>query len=523
LNVSAFNPELVRNTRIQLRRGRMLATAVICLAISLSSAAFYLYSRTGRPSIDDARGLFQVILTLQIVALLIGGGIYCLQSVHREKDLNTFDYQRITRMSPLQLSVGKLLGAPALPYFAVVCLMPIAGWAAILAHVPVSVFLQIYVLLVLGSITYHALALLISLLLERGTSAGGILFFLAVVGMSSIDFSQDGSAFAVHELSPFYVFKLLSPMTQGITRGVSDVWGLPNQTDVFFGLQVPHSWVLVVLYATLTAWFLLASVRNIKRDPSVYEVYSPMQGFALVLYLNLLLLGFFQWIVPHVDYVRSADPSVVYRPILDYRSTPPNAAEGLFLSISLWFFVMLGLALLRNRDRVRRRIREYGAGAAGWWAAMWPAPYLVSGAVLAGLGIVGMIRLRLQPQPEWNPGLGLLEAGFFALWIIRDLLYLQWMNLRRARRPLVTGVLYLIVFYICASTLFVPLGWYGPKGAPHAAISVPFHAFQLDSVTWVSATSAWIAALILILLEALFFAWLQWRELQKLLTIVPQS
>jgi hypothetical protein len=512
LNVSAFNPELVRNTRIQLRPGRMLATAVICVAISLSTAAFYLYSQAdSRYSIEDARNLFQVILSLQVVTLLIGGGIYSLQSVHREKDLNTFDYQRITRVSPVELSIGKLLGAPALPYFAFLCLTPIACWGAIRAQVPLSILLQIYVLVILGSVTYHALALLISLFLERGTSAGGIIFFLLFVGMSSIDFSQDGSAFAAHELSPFYVFKILSPTPQGI------VWGLPNQMDIFFGEQVSHFWVLVVLYATLAAWFLLASVRNIKRDPSVYEVYSPAQGFAFVLYLNLLLLGFFRWMIPHFDYSGTNAPSISYQPI------PPNTAEGLFLSISLWFFVILGLALLRNRDRVRRRIREFGARAAGWWAAVWPSPYLFAVAVLAGLGIVGMIQLRLQPQPEWNPGMGLLEAGFFAFWIMRDLLYLQWMNLRRARRPLFTGVLYLIVFYICASTLFVPLGWYGPKGAPHAAIFVPFHAFQLNSDTWISATSTWIVALILILLEALLFAWLQWRELQKLLTAAPQS
>src|SRR5882762_3137595 len=462
----------------------MLATAVICVAVSLSCAAFYLSSRTViLAPIDNARNLFQLILTFQIVALLIGGGIYCLQAVYREKDLNTFDYQRITRMTPLELSVGKLLGAPALPYFAFLCLTPIAGWAAILAQIPVSVFLQIYVLVVLGSITYHALALLISLLLERGTSAGGILFFLVFVGMSSVDFSQGGSAFAAHELSPFYVFKLLSPMTQGMIRGVSDVWGLPNQTDSFFGVQVSHFWVLAVLYTTLTAWFLLALVRNIKRDPSVYESYSPMQGFGFVLYLNLLLLGFFRWIVAQLERNRDANPPFIWT----NKSIQPNTAEGLFLSISLWFFVIFGLALLRNRDRVRRRIREYRARAAGWWAAAWPAPYLLAGAVLAGLGIVGMIRLRLQPQPEWNPGLGLLEAGFFAFWIARDLLYLQWMNLRRARRPLVTGVLYLIVFYICASTLFVPLGWYSQKGAPHAAIFVPFHAFLLNSEIWISA------------------------------------
>jgi hypothetical protein len=514
VSVSAFNPELVRNTRIQLRRGRMLATATVCFAVSLSCAAFYLSSRTaGLPPIENARNLFQLILTFQIVALLIGGGIYCLQSVHREKDLNTFDYQRITRMTPFELAVGKLLGAPALPYFAVLCLMPIACWAAIRAQVPVSILLQIYVLVILGSITYHALALLISLLLERGTSAGGILFFLMFVGMSSIDFSQGESAFAAHELSPFFVFTILSPSTRGVTHGVSDVWGFPNQTDSFFGVQVSHFWVLIVLYATLTGWFLLASARNIKRDPSVYEVYSPVQGFALVLYLNLLLLGFFRWIIPHFEYSRTTGPSTSYQPL------SPATAEGLFLSISLWSFVILGVALLRNRDRVRRRIREYGVRAAGSRAAVWPAPYLFAGAVVAGFGIVGMIRLKLLPQPEWNPGLGLLQASFFATWIVRDLLYLQWMNLRRARRPLVTGVLYLIVFYICASTLFVPLGWYGPMGAPYATIFVPFHAFQLNSETWISATGAWVGALILLLLETLLFAWLQWWELQKLLTI----
>jgi len=420
-------------------------------------------------------------------------------------------------MSPLELSVGKLLGAPALPYFAFLCLMPIAGWAAIRAQVPVSILVQIYVLVILGSITYHALALLISLLLERGTSAGGIIFFLVIVWISSIDVSQAESAFATHEISPFYVYKLVAQSAIGATPSISNMWGLAYQADSFFGFQVSHSWVLLALYSTFIAWFLLALLRNIKRDPSVYEVYSPLQGFAFVVYLNLLLLGFLRWMIPHFNNDLFSSLHITYRPI------SPTTAEALFLSISLWFFVILGLALLRNRNRVRRRIREYGVRAAGWWAAVWPAPYLFAGAVLAGLGIVGMIRLRLQPQPEWNPGVGLLEAGFFAMWIMRDLLYLQWMNLRRARRPLVTGVLYLIVFYICASAFFVPLGWYGPKGAPHAAIFVPFHAFQLNSDTWISATGAWIVALILILLEAILFAWLQWRELQKLLTIAPQS
>jgi len=522
VNVSELNPELVRNARIQLRRGRMLAAAVICVAVSLSCAAYYLdKSPSGSFSaIEDGRNLFQLVLGLQIVALLIGGGLYCLQSVHREKDLNTFDYQRITRMTPLELTTGKLLGAPVMTYFIFLCLMPIACWAAILGQIPVSALLGIYVVAILGSVTYHALAVLISLLLERGASAGGVLFFLFMVGISSIDFSQGESVFAIHSISPFYAFKLVPSRIADAALRYQPWVDLGLKPDSFFGLQVPHFWVLVALYATLTAWFLLACARNIKRDPTAYEVYSPGQGFAFVLYLNILLLGFFRWVIPHIEYMQSADgrpsPAVQYRPIY------PSIAEEVFLGISLWFFVILGLVLLRNRDRVRRRIREFGAAAAGWGAALWPAPYLLAGAVLAGLGIVDMIRLRLDRRADWNPGVGLLEAGFFAMWIVRDLLYLQWMNLRRARRPLVTGILYLVVFYICARTFFYPLKWYGPSGAPYAAIFVPFQAFGLNAALFLSATNAWIFALILLPCEALFFVFLQRRELQKLLAASSQ-
>ena len=69
--------------------------------------------------------MFEFLLSTGIVILTIGGGIYCLQSIHREKDLNTFDYQRVTRLTPLELTLGKLFGAPSLLYFIALCLLPI--------------------------------------------------------------------------------------------------------------------------------------------------------------------------------------------------------------------------------------------------------------------------------------------------------------------------------------------------------------------------------------------------------------
>jgi hypothetical protein len=507
VNVSAFNPELVRNGRIHLRLGRVVVIAAICAVISITAAAYVLAGPLGaRTSPTDGRGLLSLILSLQVVALLIGGGIYCLLSVHREKELNTFDFQRITRLSPLELVVGKLFGAPIQMYFAFLCMMPVAIWAASLGNLSVSTFVMVYVLVVLGSIAYHAFALLLSLVMERGTSAGGIIFFLLVVGLTSIDYSEGSSPLGVHALSPFFAFRLFSP-APNYPAGTVD----PASTvDTFFGVQVSHSWVLLLLYGTLAAWFLLAAVRNIKRDPLAYELYSPAQGFAFCLYLNLLLLGFLRWSVPQFHYSKESGPYVTYGPIA------PHAAEQLFFAIALLFLALFGLTLLRNRDQARRRIRELGARAAGWWAALWPAPYLLLGAIVAGIAIVFMIQTKLRPHDAWSSGSGLLEAAFVSAWVTRDVLYIQWMNLRRVRRPIMMAVLYLVVFYTCTSAIFVPLGLYAEILAPYASIFLPIQALHITSADWANQRGAWTLGLALLCLQSVVFAWLQRRTLQDL-------
>jgi len=498
--IGAFTPELLRNGRIQLRHGRIVAVVVICAALSLSAVAYFFYSPSAAPSGMAALDLFRTMVILQIAVLLIGGGIYCLQSVHREKDLNTFDYQRITRLKPIELAVGKLLGAPALTYLIVLCLMPVTLVAAFVAQISIWTLVQVYLIILLGSITYHALALLLSLLAPRGGSAGAVLFFLIVVGMSSID--SGSSVFAMHQLSPFFAMEVFSSQ---LARNPFQM--LPPLRDLFLGQSVPHVLVLIVIYVTFSAFFVLAVTRNIKRDPSVYEIYAPWQGLAFVFYLIALVLGFFRWMIPFQIPPRFA---VQFRPIT------AGAAEVTFLGIALWLFAIFGFALLRNRERVRRRIRRHGVAASGWWAAIWPSPYLIAGAIATGVAILAMIRLNVEDYGSWNLTVGVLEVAFFALWLARDFGYLQWMNLQKGRRPLATGVLYLIIFYVCVSTCMVAFDLYKPVAAPYRAILMPSAAFGLDTDAWTSAGGLWMGALFLLVIESFLFVWLQRRELEKL-------
>jgi hypothetical protein len=181
---------------------------------------------------------------------------------------------------------------------------------------------------------------------------------------------------------------------------------------------------------------------------------------------------------------------------------------------------LLGLVLLRNREQVRRRIRTLGGSAASLWAAFWPAPYLLVGIIVVGIAILELIRSYRGLTPDqWSWGLAILNVAFIALWVARDLLYLQWMGLRRARRPLFAAVLYLIVFYICITVILgVAQTFAHPTVAAFGAALVPSGASYLDVAGWTAHSQLWICALALLGAQVVLFALLQWQKLRGFLT-----
>ena len=505
------NPELLRNARIQLRPGRTIAAAIICAAISLTIWYSFESRSAAQAVASDALEMFKFILQVQIFVLLIGGGIYELLTVHREKELNTFDYQRVTRLSSFELAVGKLFGAPILTYLIVLCLMPIAIFAAALGHAPLVLVIEAYVILLVGCIAFHVLALLISATLGRGVSAIAVLPYLVLVAATSINFftsegpdlSPFASTWTVHQLNPFAASAMFERDTP---RALS---------DLFFGVSVPHFAVLMVIYVTLIAWFFLAIVRNLKRDPTVYELYSPIQAFGFAIYLNLLLLGFFNWKAPLGQPIINS-----LGRIAGINTLPPHPVEEMLLFGSFWLFALLGIVLLRNRERVRQRIQVLGERAAGFWAALWPAPYVLAGMIIAGLGILELIRVyRDVSGADWDWGLALVSIAFFALWLARDLLYLQWMGLRRTRRPLASAIIYLIVFYTCTGIILgVAHVLFRPTAAPYSAALIPSGISSLSVADWAAHYQLWLVALAVLAAEALLFAFLQRQKLREFIT-----
>ena len=169
--------------------------------------------------------------------------------------------------------------------------------------------------------------------------------------------------------------------------------------------------------------------------------------------------------------------------------------------------------------------RFFGGSSADWLAAIWPAPYLVAGTLLSGGAMILMIRSKLQPglEVDWSFGLGTLQVAFAAAWLARDFIYLQWMNLLRTRRPLITGAVFLIVFYACLGIVLSTPHLFDRAESSTAAIFIPSVALGLEADTWSVQQARWIVTLLLVLGQTLLFAWLQRRELKHLAAMKPAA
>ncbi|MGB7174899.1 MAG: hypothetical protein WBD23_15220 [Candidatus Acidiferrales bacterium] len=502
------NPVIVRNARIQLRPRKLLIAGGICAAISVAMVYFILEgNRTGFNGVYDGQELLKMTLWIQAIVLVFGGGIACLHAVQREKDQNTFDSQRLTRLSPWELTLGKLFGPPLMAYFIFLCFLPAAIIGAAYARSNWTIVLAAYTILILGAIVFDALALVISLYLRRGTVTWAILAFLAIVYESS--FVSPG-AFLQLSLGPVGPFSV-------IELAARDSWSLASQLptvsdrtpfsfrDLFFGLPLHHALVLSILYLTLLTWFLTAAVRNIKRDPENYELYTTGPAMAFLCYLNFILLAFFRWDVPSFSFVNRS-PQLTVVPI------QPLAAQSLLLTANIALFFIFGFLLLRNRVRMRRRLHSAEAAPVGL-ESMWPVPYIFVGALVVGAAMIGVIDWKRDPSLEWSLAVAVYRVIFFFVWLSIDLLFLQWMNLRRGRHPLALGVLLLGVYYVCAVMIVTPLHW-GERAL--TAILLPTPLFVLNASLWSSQMAEWIIALAVEIAVAVVFILLRRRQLAEL-------
>ena len=401
----------------------------------------------------------------------MGGAISCWRAVRRERELNTYDFQRITRLSPLELAVGKLFGAPALAYFVTLCLvLPALLSAATTSGAAVALLVRSYVLLFTGSLVVHAFALMISTVSDKGGLASGVALLILL-----------------------QVFPVLVWLTILSERGSAQSLG-PAGALRFYGIAFPATFLWASLELGFAAWFLLAVVRNIKIGLEAMQLFTVWEGLGFAAYCNFVWIGFYPW-----------------------RTGSSATSPGPLLLLSGVFFYAVGIGVLRSRELVRRGLREAAEAFSKSGRLLGPIGSFALGAVLTGIVIVILVEQYPPAGAGARGAYDLFLVLYFAAWVARDLFYLQWMKIRPVRSSLRMAFLYLGVFYLSTSIVLRSSLASMNADAAFAAWLVPFPFLRpWTEAQWDIASGMWLLALVAQLGAAAAFAYLYRQQVDSL-------
>jgi hypothetical protein len=418
------NPEFARHVRAEMRLPRAVTMATISLVI----CALVGFSCWG--AADNLTEFFRYfhywLAGIQFCVLGLWCASACGQAIARERELKTFDFLRTTRLTAWDLTVGKVFGAPIMAYFVVGCSLPVSVVSGVLAGIPLRALAGFYLLMVVFVLFVSLVALWGSMLAEKSNAFVALLVFLAPLAVG-MPFSH----------TPFSGFSALDPW-ESIRSLYGAGAGSGTIAPSIFGFAAPYLSLSIFLYVAFGAWFVLMLVRNLKEERDEICLLSHWQAVGFVAFLNLLYFAFLN--------PRFLGPAHV----LDFT---PQEASAIAVAVNSALLFLMGIALIGSREKLKVWWRKRAAGTASYLSGegiVWP--WLVIGAVVAYAFLVAEA-LGLQrsvPLSDWRLGFEAVAFLNFLVFVVRDVVFIQWSTLTRMKRPLFKGFLYLSLYYAAA-------------------------------------------------------------------------
>jgi ABC-2 type transport system permease protein len=472
------NPEFVRHVRSELRPARAITVALVvmllCVLIGLAcwsaqqnalEMAEANARQFGGQWIDYARRvrehtprqtwrlIAQWMFGLQAGLLSFWSLMMCAQSVSGERDRKTWDFQRTTSLTSVELAIGKVLGEPVLAYFAALCALPFTVIAALGAGFTVWNTLNALTGIFASALFFGVCGLWMSIMVEHRSRSAGLLGALMVFGLSLGTYGLTASWFpGLAAFDPFVdLYRILELKFD--YRGYV--------APMLFGHAVPWLLMSLLIYASFGAWLAVMIVRNLKRDYGEIRLLSRWQSVGCAAFLNFVLYALFT----------SRDVLV-----------KSDVLASFLVAINGIFLFVIGLASLTPPERLKVWWRERAEGRGGFFSADGlPWPWLVlSAAVAYTLMVWGQLawRFALDFHASSLRTAG-LQLAVVLVFVTRDILFIQWCTLTRLRQPVLKGILFLCLYYASAGVV-VALCSISGESASMAALNVltPTGVFQ---------------------------------------------
>jgi hypothetical protein len=456
------NPEFVRHRRSELRKKRTLIAFAVTLAVCMLLGLFLwtplpttvpVDTHLPLPSPEEAKMLlaqmvrtqtieffnryFVVLFYVQGLVFTLWSLVACAQSIASERDKKTWDFQRVTRLSPGELLIGKLLGEPVLGYFIVACSIPFTVAAGLLGHAPPSEIAGCYSLMFACALFLGVAGIWLSSLTESRSRGVSLIGALVIYGLMLSTYILAQSYFpGAAAFSPLTVADSL------MTESSSFVLDMSMRASLF-GIAVPWFTMSLLLYATFGAWFVLMAMRNLKRDYEDIRPLSPWQAVGFAVFLEFVSCALAK--PPALDPMND---------LLGLSVTQAFVSSVLTLNTALLFVVGL-VALspaehlkIANRSSASETRAVFREGGPPWpWIALSAVPAY---AFLALDLWAWSARLPFGAQAL---RLAAVQSFVVALFVIRDILLLQWCKLTRMRSPVMKGMLLLCLYYAACGVI----------------------------------------------------------------------
>jgi hypothetical protein len=143
-----------------------------------------------------------------------------------------------------------------------------------------------------------------------------------------------------------------------------------------------------------------------------------------------------------------------------YKITPADMST-VAVVVNACILLLVGVTTLTPHEQLKMWWRRRAAGEAHYFSSDGlPWPWLVLGALGAYLFMLGAALAlgRSAPFSQWPWKTVALELLTVLVYMAADILFLQYCNLTRMKRPILKGVLYLLLYYTAAGIAAGVLG-----------------------------------------------------------------
>jgi hypothetical protein len=461
------NPEFIRYRRAELRPARMGYTALLVhvVAALIFMSIYAASDMDATPTV--AKNFYGSMMWAASIALIFWTLGSCVAAIASERQNRTFDFWRTTSLSPSELLVGKLFGAPIVAYFTFLVAMPVTIVAGAIAGFGVHKILASIAMILLMAIVVGLFGLMLSTKMEKNQQ--GAIAILIVFGYPLVMMAM------VPDGGPFPALRAFTPL-----RAIYEWHGLSLgyafhalEPAKFFGAAVPWAFATLILHAIAIFWLVRMIKKAIKREPEEGHLFSRYEALAFIAFMNLM---FFALLDPRYQSYGSQFDA--------------KGIAGMAVSFNYLLLAFVGILMISSPEAHKVWWRAFRARERGLISEDAPAwPVVGSGALIAFIILfIYASGLQVLPLSTWHWPRVAVSFLIAAVFVARDVTFLQWCNLTRMKRPIAKGVLLLFLYYASAAILVALFA--GDKSLSSGIAAALTPAAVIEDAAWSTAAIA---------------------------------